>query len=156
MLDRLFPSQVDNSFHGNRAALWLLGLLIALKVVMGVNSILNTESVAVGADGIPLDSFGAEAARQVLTLFALTALGQLALALMALAALLRWRTLVPFMFLMLLCEQVARRLIAQSFAVAGAATSAIGLAINWGIVTLLSLGLLLSLMPARRCKQAIK
>ena len=97
MLDRLFPRQVDNRFDGHRAALWLMGLLVALKLVVSLNSIFNTASVAQGADGIPLDSYGVAAAREVLTLFALTALGQLALALVALAALIRWRALVPFL-----------------------------------------------------------
>ncbi len=154
MFDRIFPATADNGFAGRCAALWLLGLLIALKVVMSVNSILNTQSVAVGADGIPLDSYGPAAARQVLTLFALTALGQLALALIALAVLVRWRTLVPFIFLLLLCEQLARRLVVQSFAVAGSSGSPIGLAINWGIVALLTLGLTLSLIPSRRRRDA--
>ena len=56
MLERLFPRQADNGFEGHRAALWLLGLLIALKLAMSLNSIFNTESVAAGADGIPLAS----------------------------------------------------------------------------------------------------
>ena len=32
MLERLFPRQVDNRFDGYRAALWLMGLLVALKL----------------------------------------------------------------------------------------------------------------------------
>src|SRR5687767_2341732 len=99
MLTRLFPRVADNRFEGHRAALWLLGLLIALKLVIGLNSIFNTASVASGADGIPLDSYGAAAAREVLLLFALLALGHLALTLVALAALIRWRALVPFVYL---------------------------------------------------------
>jgi len=106
MLNRLFPRQVDNRFDGHRAALWLLGLFIALKLVMSVNSILNTASIATG-DGIPLDSFGPAAAREVLTLFALMALGQLALALIALTALIRYRALVPVIYLLLLGERLA-------------------------------------------------
>ena len=53
MLERLFPKQFDDQFPGKRPALWLLGFLIALKLVMSVNSIFNTASVASGADGIP-------------------------------------------------------------------------------------------------------
>lgn len=52
MLSRLFPTQADNRFEGYRAALWLLGLLITLKLIMSVNSILNTRQVAQGADCI--------------------------------------------------------------------------------------------------------
>lgn len=147
MLNRLFPKQADNRFEGHRAALWLLGLFIALKVVMGVNSIFNTESVAVGADGIPLDSYGPAAARQVLTLFALTSLGQLVLALVGLTVLVRYRSLVPLIFAVLLGEQLARRLIVQGFAIEDGSP---GLYINLGLMALLALGLLLSLVRPRR------
>jgi hypothetical protein len=150
MLSRLFPAQADNRFGGYRAALWLLGLFIALKLVISLNSIFNTASVASGADGIALESFGPAAAREVLTLFALTALGQLTLTLVALVVLIRYRAMVPFIYLMLLAEALARRFIVQSYAVARTESAAAGSYINYAILALLALGLLLSLLPARR------
>lgn len=150
MLDRLFPRHVDNRFEGHRAALWLLGLLIALKLVVGFNSIFNTALVAQGADGIPLASFGPVAAREVLTLFALVALGQLILALVALVALIRWRALVPFLYLVSLVEMLARRLIVQTHDVAHPAASSVAWYVTWGVLALLALGLLLCLIPAGR------
>ena len=154
MLERLFPRQVDNRFEGYRAALWLLGLFIALKLVMGVNSIFNTASVAQGADGIPLGSFGPAAARQVLLLFALMALGQLMLALIALAVLIRWRALVPFIYLVLLVEQIARRLIAQANSAPDVGSNpALGY-VAFGLLAVLALGLALSLLPARAASRS--
>ena len=153
MLDRILPPHADNRFGGHRAALWLLGLFIALKIVMGVNSIINTESVAVGADGIPLDSFGPAAARQVLTLFALTSLGQLTLALVGLTILVRYRTLVPLIYAVFLGEHLARRLIIQSHAVARTEGASTGLYINLGLMALLALGFLLSLIPRSESEQ---
>ena len=149
MLSRLFPKQVDNRFEGLRPALWLLGLLIFVKLAMSLNSIANTESVAAGADGIPLASYGPAAARQVLLMFALLSLGQLALTLIALAALVRWRALVPFIFLVLLGEQLARRAIANSYAAPGARMTDVAWFVNYGLLTVLILGLALSLIPAR-------
>ena len=148
MLERLLPRQIDNRFEGQRAALWLLGLLIAVKLVMSVNSILNTAKVAAGADGIKLDSFGPEAAREVVTLFALTALGQLALTLIALTVLIRWRAMIPFMYLVLAGEQLARRLIVQSHDLARTDAD-IGWYVGYGFLALLTLGLALSLIPRR-------
>lgn len=154
MLDRLFPRQVDNTLHGHRAALWLLGLFIALKLVMSVNSIVNTESVAVGGDGLPLDSFGPAAAQTVLMLFALVSLGQLALAVIALIALLRCRAMVPFIYLVLLGEQLARRFVVQNYAVARVESTPIGWYVNFGLLALLTLGLALSLMPTRGAERS--
>jgi len=149
LLERLFPRQVDNGFDGHRSALWLLGLLVALKLVVALNSIFNTQAVAAGADGIPLDSFAPAAAREVLTLFALTALGQLVLALIALAALVRWRALVPFLYLVSLAELIARRLIVESNDLTRAASSPVAWYVTWGVMGLVTLGLALSLLPRR-------
>lgn len=156
MLNRLFPKHIDNGFDGHRAALWLLGLLIALKLVMSVNSIFNTESVAAGADSIPLASFGPAAAREVLLLFALMSLGHLFLELIALTALIRYRALVPFIYLVLLGEHLARRSIVQSYSVAGAESSAVAWYVNYGLLALLTLGLVLSLIPTRQREVASK
>jgi hypothetical protein len=149
MLNRLLPRQADNRFEGRRPALWLLGLLIFLKLAMSLNSIFNTESVAAGADGIPLASYGPEAAREVLLLFALTALGHLGIALIALVTLIRYRALVPFIYLVLLGEHLARRAIAWSHAPPAAHGTDIAWYVNYGLLALLILGLALSLIPAR-------
>ena len=150
-LSRLFPKQFDNRYDGRTAALWLLGLLIALKLVMSVNSILNTQSVAAGADGIPLDSYGAQAARQVLLLFTMVALGQLAIALTALLALVRYRAMVPLAFLLLTAEHVGRRLIVwTNSASPPAANPSPGFYINMGLLAVLLLGLVLSLWAKAR------
>ena len=147
MLNRLFPRRIDNGYEGYRAALWLLGLLVALKLVVSLNSIFNTASVAQGADGIPLDSFSPEAARTVLMLFAVAALGQLVLGLVAVAALIRWRALVPFLYLVSLFEQLARRFIVESNQVPRTGELSFGWYMNAGIVALLVAGLVLSLIP---------
>jgi len=147
MIERLFPSQADNRFDGCRAALWLLGLFVALKLVMSVNSILNTRAIAAG-DGIPLASFGPAAANEVLTFFALMAVGQLALALIALAVLIRYRALVPFICLLLLGERLATRLVLQSSSPLGAESPLVVWIMAIGLPTLLVVGLALSLMPS--------
>jgi len=149
MLSRILPSQADNRFEGLRPALWLLGLLILLKLAMSLNSIFNTAEVAAGADGIPLASYGPAAAREVLLLFALMALGHLVLTLIALVTLIRYRALVPFIYLVLLGEHLARRAIARSYAPPGAHGTDIAWVVNYGLLTLLILGLALSLIPAR-------
>ncbi|MGA9581986.1 MAG: hypothetical protein WBR13_08470 [Allosphingosinicella sp.] len=146
-IERLFPKQVDNRFQGHRSALWLLGLLVALKLVISLNSIFNSASVASGADGIPLGSYGPAAAREVLLLFALVALGQLILTLISLAVLIRWRGLVPFLYLVLLGEQLARRFLVQAHDVVRAEAGPVAGFVTYGMLALLALGLALSILP---------
>ena len=73
MLDRLLPARIDNQFRGHRAALWLLGIYVALKLIMSLNSIFNTRSIATGADGLRLDTLPPDGAQALLMLFALIA-----------------------------------------------------------------------------------
>lgn len=149
MLDRLFPRQVDNDFQGHRAAIWLLWFLTALMLVVSTRSILVTEAVAVGADGIPIHSFGPVGARTVLMLFALDSVGTLTFGLLAVAVLTRWRSLVPFLYLLLLGGQIVRRLIIQAYAIPRAEGSIGGIWLIVFVLGLLSLGLILSLIPKR-------
>ena len=154
MLQRIFPNQFDNRFDGHRLALWLLGGLVALKLVMSMNSILNTASVAAGADGFPLASYGVAAARAVLMLFALMSLGQLMLAVLGLVALIRYRAMVPLVYAVLLLEHVARRLIVQAYDVDRSSSAPVGFNINIALLGLLTAGFALALWPRTRRSSA--
>lgn len=149
MLERLFPRRIDNAYGGHRAALWLLGLVLALKLLMSINAIANTESVASGADGFRLASYGADGANAVLMLFALSALSALMLTLVGIGALVRYRGIIPLVYLLLLVEHGARRLIVNTYAVERSATS-VAVPINIALLVLLVLGFALSLSPAKQ------
>ena len=148
-MNRILPEQFDNRFEGHRAALWLLGLVLSLKVVISVNSLVNTADIASGADGFRLDSYGADGARAVLMLFALHSVAELALALVGIAALVRYRAMVPFVFVVLIAEFLVRRWVIASYAVERSGDSSAGLYVNGAFLLLMGGGLLLSLLPRR-------
>ena len=50
MLGRLFPKQMDNTYRGHWLGMWLFVPIVLLELVIGTNSIINTRSVATGAD----------------------------------------------------------------------------------------------------------
>jgi hypothetical protein len=147
MLERLFPKRVDNAFRGNPVAIWLLAVVLLIKGLMGVNSMVMTRTVAESADRIPLDRFGPEAADAVLAFFAVWGFGQLLLALVGLLVLVRWRALIPFVFLLLLVEQVGRKalFLAHPIATAGGGGVSPGLLVNLALLAMLIGGLVLSL-----------
>jgi len=107
MLTSLFPSPADNAYRGRKPALWLLGLLAALRLLIGLRSILDTAAVAQGTDGIPLDTFAPAARAEVLVDFALLGLHQLKLAAICVVVLWRYRALVPATFALLVVERAA-------------------------------------------------
>jgi hypothetical protein len=148
--DRLLPVRIDNDYHGRGAALWLLGTYIALKLIMSLNSIFNARSVATGADGLQLDALPLEGAQTLLLLFALVAVGQLFLTLIALLALVRYRAMVPLVFALLLLEHLCRRAVALEYAIARDGQP-VGTYISLGLMAILLTGLVLSLAgPADR------
>lgn len=148
MMERLFPKQLDKHFEGHRAALWLLGLLLGLKLVMSFNSIAFTAKIAGEADGFPLKSYGGDGARAVLMLFEMVAVGQLALAAAGLIAIVRYRSMTALIFLLLAAEQIGRISIGRSYAIDRSQPLPAGVYVNLALLALMLTGLALSLWSA--------
>ena len=150
MLLRLLPARLDNEdFRGRAAALWLFGLFLGLRAVMGVNGALNTRGIATG-DGIQLDGLGEGGAETVLHLFRLLSLAQLPLVAIGAVALWRWRAMVPFLYLVLLADHLLARLASSVSAMPRTESGAVVATwINLGLLGLLLVGLLLSLWTRR-------
>ncbi len=140
----LLPRQVDNDYRGHKAALWLFALLLLMKVSMSVNSIFNGRLVAGSADGIPLDTFTDAGAQTVVSLFAILGLSQLMICLLGILVLVRYRSLMPFLFALLLLEYAGRRVIFHYFPVPRTGTPP-GSTINLILLALMLAGLALSL-----------
>lgn len=146
MFDLLLPRSVAGAYPGHVLALWILGLVALAKAAMGINCIFNGRTVATNADGVPLDSFGADGARTVVALFAIWGLCQLLFALISVVALARWRGLVPAVFLLLLAEHLGRKLILH-FQPIVRTGSPPGSWVNHALLALLLAGFALSLWP---------
>jgi len=142
MLERLFPRVADNAYPGHRLAPWLLGLM-TIKIAMGLNVMLNAPEVARSADGVPLETYGAPAAAAFAFMFAAWGLCQLILGLMVVVVLVRYRRLVPLMFLILLVEQGGRMLLREAWPLERAGSAPGGL-INVVLTALMVVGLALS------------
>lgn len=130
-----------------RVSLWIFGLLLFLRTVISVNSIVNTHAIVTGADGIPVDSYPADAAQTILSLFAINALAQLFLTLTGIAVLAWYRRAIPFMFAMYLGEWLLRRAVFAMHPIARAGASPANV-VNVVLVSLMVAGLLSSLRRA--------
>jgi hypothetical protein len=144
MFDRLLPPRIDNTYRGHRLALWLFGAVVFMKTSIGLGTIFNGRNAAISADGIPLDTFTPAGAQAFIALFAAWGLAQATIGLICMVVLVRYRALVPFMFLLLLLEHLVRRLIFVVLPIARS-EDAPGLFINLALVALLIVGLALSL-----------
>jgi hypothetical protein len=106
MLSRIFPKQIDNTYRGYRLAIWLLVPIVVVKMTMGFNMLLNARQLAQTADNLPLDSFGILPAAIIVMDFKTGGLERIVLATLALVALLRYRAMLPFVYLLLAFDAV--------------------------------------------------
>jgi len=144
MFDQLLPRHIDNTYRGSKLALWMFGLVVLMRVGMSLVSIFNGYQTASTADAIPIDTFTPAGAQAVVSLFALLGLGQLMLCLLGILALVRYRAMVPLMFLLLLLEFLGRRLTLLFLPVVRTGTPP-GLFVNLVLLALMIAGLALSL-----------
>jgi len=117
---------------------------VVAKAAIALGTIFNGRAAAQTADGIPLDSFGPGGAETVVALFAIWGLAQLVFSALGLLALARYRAMIPFMFVLLLLEHLARKWILLVKPVARTGTPP-GFYINLALLVLMIAGLALSL-----------
>jgi hypothetical protein len=149
MFDRILPRSLDNSYRGQKLALWLFGLLVLMKSVIGLNSVINGAAVMTTADGIALTTYPAAAAQNLVALWALIGLAHIVMGVLGVLVLVRYRGMVPLMFVLLLLQHLGGRLVLQFHPIVrtGAPPASV---INLIFLTLMVLGLGLSLWPRRR------
>ena len=111
MVDKLLPQRIDNTYRGYRVALWLFGLVVGMMTAQSVLVIFNGYSTVMNADGIPLDTYPPAAAQTIVAVFALRSLLRLIIALLCVLVLVRYRSAIPFMFVILVLNFLLTQLI---------------------------------------------
>jgi hypothetical protein len=148
VLNRLFPAVFYNTFPGQRIALWVFYALTALTLWRSWHHLTAPDGGAQSIATIPLDSYPAGAAATVVGIFALWGLSQLIIGLLYLTAAIRYRSLIPLFYLLLIAEYAVRMLIggAKPIETAGTAPGAVG---NLPLMVLAAVMLVLCLIPRK-------
>jgi hypothetical protein len=144
MLGELLPRRMDNEYRGHKLALWLFGLVIAMKSAQSLAIIFNGYPTARDADGIPLDSFTPAVAQTVVAVFAQGSLWRLFFCLLCVLALLRYRSAVPLMFGLLALNYLAAKLV-FIFVPLPRVGAPVGPLVNLALFVVMLVGLALSL-----------
>ncbi|MFP8875278.1 MAG: hypothetical protein VCB42_12320 [Myxococcota bacterium] len=108
MMERLFPRMVDNDYRGHPVALWVLVPVTLLTLVRSLIHMFRVDGGAQSIATIPLDRYSDPAAAAVILIFALWGLSQLLLGLLYVVVLVRYRALIPLMYLTLILEYCGR------------------------------------------------
>ncbi len=148
ILSRLFPAQLDNHFRGKAIALWVFYLMTAVTLWRSQHHMFASDGGAQSIATIPLDSYSAGATANIIALFAQWGWVQLLLGLLMLLAAVRYKAMVPIMWLVVLMEWAGRGLVGQFKPVEtlGTAPGQIG---NLVVPIIALLMLILSLWPER-------
>ncbi len=153
MLRLLLPSTIDNRFRGQWLGYCLMAPVLLLKAGIALVSML-TPGEANKADAIDLSTYSAAALRDAMTFTALLGLLHICIALFCLLAMIRYRALVPLIFLWLLLEFLARRFILEIYPMNRVHGLASGSVVNLVLFTMLTLGFALSVWPRRDAQAA--
>lgn len=152
MLERILPPQASNEYRGYKFAIWLLIAIVLLRLAMSYAALIDTRAMLQDADSIPLDRFDAGAAATVLYITKLLGLDHLLLNVVAIAVVIRWRALIPFVYLLLTVEQIARKAINMANPVPRTDAAILPVDPNLVIIAALLVGLALSLATPRRTR----
>ena len=146
MFNRIFPKQIDNNYRGHWLAILIFALLVILRAAMGFNSIVMTHMVATGADGIPLDSYGPACAAVVVLFFKNIGLFFLLLSLLGVVALIRYRAMIPLMYLVLILQLAGSRLLLYLYPIVRTSEMPLGFSVTLTMLAVALIGVVLSLV----------
>ena len=147
MLSKLLPQLVDNTYHGRTLALWLFAVVVAVKSLQCVLIMFKGSYVLRGADGIPLDTYTTAGAQAVVSVWALASLNRLIICLLCVLVLVRYRSLITFMFSVLALQYLASEAIFRAMPIVRTGTPR-ALLVNLILFVLTVVGVFLSLWEA--------
>jgi hypothetical protein len=148
MLDKLLPPSLDNRYRGYKAALWMFGFVVAIRMVQSTMIIFNGYATVRDADGIPLDSYPADASQTIRALFAQSSLWRMLLCLLGILVLVRYRSAVALMFVLFIVNFLAAQLLSQFLPMVKTGTPP-GPIVNLILFGIMIIGLGLSLTSPR-------
>jgi hypothetical protein len=145
MLNRLLPPTIDNRYRGHPVGLWLFVPIALIKLSQSLTHLLKHDGGAQSISTIPLDTYSASAAQNIIGLFARLGLEQILLASIFLLVLIRYRALIPLMYALIVAHFIAARVVGQLKPLALAGTSSVST--PFLVLAILSVvGLVLSLI----------
>ena len=146
---KLLPVVIDNQFRGIKLSQYAFLLITAATIVRSLIHVLAPDGGAQSIATIPLESYSPQAAATVILMFSLWGLSQLLMGFVYLGVYLKYKSLIPMMYLLLTVEYAMRIVIGQMkpIVTSGTAPGSIG---NWIMVPVCVVLLALSLIQSRR------
>lgn len=130
ILNVIFPKTIDNEFRGYKIALYLFYVLTAVTLWRSQHHLFAADGGAQSIATIPLDTFSISGSQAVIGAFSLWGLAQLIIGFIYLIASLRYRAIIPFLYLLTTFEYLIRATYIPLFKPVPTAGTAPGAVIN--------------------------
>ena len=108
IINKVFPAPVTNIFPGYKLALYVFALLVLITVVRSLIHIIAPDGGAQSIATIPIDTFEGAARSVVIHMFSLWGLSQLLMGIVYAVVLVKYRSLIPFMYVLIIIEYSMR------------------------------------------------
>ena len=103
-LKLLLPKQIDNTFSGKKISLWFFYLVTAVTLWRSQHHMFSADGGAQSIATIPLDTYTPAASSTIVGVFALWGLSQLIIGFIYLMACIRYKALIPMLYLLGIVE----------------------------------------------------
>ena len=107
-MNKILPNIIDNTFRGRKVALWFFYLITLVTVVRSCIHIFKYDGGAQSIATIPLDTYTDAGAATVILIFSYWGLSQLMFGLIQLIVALKYKSLIPLMYLFMFFEYACR------------------------------------------------
>lgn len=104
----IFPKQINNTYTGQPIALYTFYIITFITIVRSLIHILAPDGGAQSIATIPLDTYSVESANTVIFMFGLWGISQLLLGILFLIITIRYKALIPLMYLFIFTEYTLR------------------------------------------------
>jgi len=102
----LFPKTITNEFPGHKLVLYVFYVLTAFSLFRAMLHLFSRDGGAQSVATIPLDTYSAGPAATLIGIFSLWGMSQLVIALIYLMASLRYRAMIPLLYILLVVENL--------------------------------------------------
>jgi len=149
---KLLPDIIDNRYRGRKLSQYAFLILTAATIIRSLIHVFAPDGGAQSIATIPLGSYPADASAAVILMFSLWGLSQLLMGFVYLAVYVKYKSLIPAMYVLLIFEYAMRIVVGQMkpIVTAGTAPGSIG---NWIMVPVCVILLILSLLPGKAANQ---
>jgi len=129
IIKHIFPKTLNNDYKGYKIAIYVFFALTALTLWRSQHHLFAADGGAQSIATIPLDTFTTSGAAAVIGVFGLWGLSQLIIGMIYLIVSLRYRAMIPLMYLLMFVEYFVRTVyfpLAKPIPTVGTAPGAIG------------------------------